>query len=148
MHLEAHVFPSCTALMTLGSPLSLLDGMLEGWVNGWDSWAGVRTDADSILAFLLGCEQDEVCRPDADMLDYLLSLGKISQRDGLLVTWYHAANSQKEMRAALNSKSSCEGGDKPRLERKRWRQSRGGDKATILMSWHYAGIHTFMSYSP
>ncbi|KAM5320831.1 protein FAM151A [Glossophaga mutica] len=50
-----------------------------------------------------GCKQDEVCRPDADMLDYLLSLGQISQRDGLLVTWYHGANSQEEMRAALNS---------------------------------------------
>lgn len=84
------------------------------------------------LAFLLGCEQDAVCRPDADMLDYLLSLGKISQRDGLLVTWYHAANSLKEMRAALNSKSSCEGGYKPRLERKRWRQSRGGIKQQYL----------------
>nr|KAF6443743.1 family with sequence similarity 151 member A [Molossus molossus] len=50
-----------------------------------------------------GCEQDAVCRPGADMLDYLLSLGQISQRDGLLVTWYHAANSQKDMRAALES---------------------------------------------
>lgn len=50
-----------------------------------------------------GCEQDAACRPDADMLDYLLSLGQISQRDSLLVTWYHAANSQKEMWAALNS---------------------------------------------
>uniref|UniRef100_G1PQ21 Protein FAM151A n=1 Tax=Myotis lucifugus TaxID=59463 RepID=G1PQ21_MYOLU len=48
-----------------------------------------------------GCKEDAVCRPDADMLDYLLSLGQISQRDGLLVTWYHAANSQKDMRAAL-----------------------------------------------
>ncbi|EPQ15418.1 Protein FAM151A [Myotis brandtii] len=50
-----------------------------------------------------GCKEDAVCRPDADMLDYLLSLGQISQRDGLLVTWYHAANSQKDMRAALES---------------------------------------------
>ncbi|XP_006977766.4 protein FAM151A [Peromyscus maniculatus bairdii] len=49
-----------------------------------------------------GCEQD-VCRPDADMLDYMLSTGHISHRDGLLVTWYHAANSKKEMEAALNS---------------------------------------------
>ncbi|KAM9106683.1 protein FAM151A [Megaptera novaeangliae] len=52
---------------------------------------------------LPGCEQDAVCRSDADMLDYLLSQGQISQHDGLLVTWYHAANSQKEMRAALSS---------------------------------------------
>ncbi|KAK1340042.1 hypothetical protein QTO34_018606 [Cnephaeus nilssonii] len=50
-----------------------------------------------------GCKQDAVCRPDANMLDYLLSLGQISQKDGLLVTWYHAANSQKDMRAALES---------------------------------------------
>ncbi|XP_020030966.2 protein FAM151A [Castor canadensis] len=50
-----------------------------------------------------GCVQDSVCRPDADMLDYLLSTGQISRRDGLLVTWYHAANSQKEMEAALKS---------------------------------------------
>ncbi|XP_062046068.1 protein FAM151A [Lepus europaeus] len=50
-----------------------------------------------------GCEHDEACRPDADMLDYLLSLGQISRKDGLLVTWYHAANSQEEMGAALKS---------------------------------------------
>ncbi|KAM5160475.1 protein FAM151A [Callospermophilus lateralis] len=49
-----------------------------------------------------GCEQD-VCRPDADMLEYLLSLGQISHLDGLSVTWYHAANSQEEMKAALSS---------------------------------------------
>lgn len=40
------------------------------------------------------------------MLDYMLSTGQISHRDGLLVTWYHAANSKKEMEAALSSKSS------------------------------------------
>uniref|UniRef100_A0A8C2MEA8 Protein FAM151A n=1 Tax=Cricetulus griseus TaxID=10029 RepID=A0A8C2MEA8_CRIGR len=50
-----------------------------------------------------GCEQDAVCRSDADMLDYMLSTGQINHRDGLLVTWYHAANSKKEMEAALNS---------------------------------------------
>lgn len=65
------------------------------------------------------------------MLDYLLSLGQISQRDSLLVTWYHAANSQKEMWAALNSKSSCEGWDGPGWEWKRWRESRGWDKTTL-----------------
>ncbi|KAL2772484.1 protein FAM151A, partial [Daubentonia madagascariensis] len=48
------------------------------------------------------CGQD-ACRPDADMLDYLLSLGQIRHRDGLQVAWYHAANSQEEMGAALNS---------------------------------------------
>lgn len=50
-----------------------------------------------------GYENDAVCRPDADMLDYLQNIGQISHRDGLLVTWYHAANSKKEMEAALNS---------------------------------------------
>ncbi|XP_021055564.1 protein FAM151A [Mus pahari] len=50
-----------------------------------------------------GCENDAVCGPDADMLDYLMSMGQISHRDGLLVTWYHAANSKKAMTAALNS---------------------------------------------
>ncbi|XP_069336110.1 protein FAM151A [Eulemur rufifrons] len=72
--------------------------------------AGIATVA---LVFILGlvpslilqrpgCGQD-ACRPDADMLDYLLTLGQISHRDGLQVTWYHAANSQEEMGAALNS---------------------------------------------
>ncbi|XP_021490963.1 protein FAM151A [Meriones unguiculatus] len=51
----------------------------------------------------LGCEQDAFCRLDADMLEYMLSTGQISHRDGLLVTWYHAANSKKEMEAALSS---------------------------------------------
>ncbi|XP_050659076.1 protein FAM151A isoform X2 [Macaca thibetana thibetana] len=37
------------------------------------------------------------------MLDYLLSLGQISRRDALEVTWYHAANSKEAMTAALNS---------------------------------------------
>uniref|UniRef100_A0A8C6DJ45 Uncharacterized protein n=1 Tax=Moschus moschiferus TaxID=68415 RepID=A0A8C6DJ45_MOSMO len=43
--------------------------------------------------------------PGSNMLDYLLSLGQINQRDGLLVTWYHAANSKEQMKAALSSKS-------------------------------------------
>ncbi|XP_008831215.1 protein FAM151A [Nannospalax galili] len=50
-----------------------------------------------------GCDPEVVCRPDADMLDYMMSTGHISHRDGLLVTWYHAANSKKEMEAALSS---------------------------------------------
>ncbi|XP_048207350.1 protein FAM151A isoform X1 [Perognathus longimembris pacificus] len=49
------------------------------------------------------CEEDAVCSPDADMLDYLASMGLISHRDGLLVTWSHAANSKKKMEAALSS---------------------------------------------
>ncbi|XP_069843223.1 protein FAM151A [Dipodomys merriami] len=61
-----------------------------------------------VLTFTLrgispGCKEDAVCRPDADMLDYLASLGYINRRDGLLVTWFHRANSKKEMEAALSS---------------------------------------------
>ena len=52
---------------------------------------------------LPGYEQDGTCRSDADMLGCLLSLGQITQRDGLLVTSYHAANSKEQMQAALNS---------------------------------------------
>ncbi|XP_006879878.1 PREDICTED: protein FAM151A [Elephantulus edwardii] len=51
------------------------------------------------------CEPEEVCRPDADMLDYLISQGQIKERDGLLVTWYHRANTRAEMEAALNDDS-------------------------------------------
>uniref|UniRef100_A0A4X2KBU1 Protein FAM151A n=1 Tax=Vombatus ursinus TaxID=29139 RepID=A0A4X2KBU1_VOMUR len=40
---------------------------------------------------------------NGDMMDYLLSNGHISHKDGLLVTWYHAANSRSEMEAALSS---------------------------------------------
>uniref|UniRef100_A0A8C5JZ29 Protein FAM151A n=1 Tax=Jaculus jaculus TaxID=51337 RepID=A0A8C5JZ29_JACJA len=54
-----------------------------------------------------GCEQEAFCRPDADMLDYLLSTGQISSKDGLLVGWFHAANSQKEMEAALKSNATA-----------------------------------------
>ncbi|XP_036610231.1 protein FAM151A [Trichosurus vulpecula] len=45
----------------------------------------------------------ESCRPDGDMMDYLISIGRISHRDGLLVTWYHAANHRSEMEEALSS---------------------------------------------
>nr|XP_044995085.1 protein FAM151A [Jaculus jaculus] len=54
-----------------------------------------------------GCEQEAFCRPDADMLNYLLSTGQISSKDGLLVGWFHAANSQKEMEAALKSNATA-----------------------------------------
>ncbi|XP_077005668.1 protein FAM151A [Tamandua tetradactyla] len=50
-----------------------------------------------------GCKQAAACSPEADMLDYLLSLGRISSRDGLLVTWYHAANSRENLEAALQT---------------------------------------------
>lgn len=66
------------------------------------------------MASIPDCEPEAVCRPDADMLDYLQSLGHISQRDGLLVTWYHAANSRKAMEAALKGKSGYQGWDRPR----------------------------------
>lgn len=88
------------------------------------------------FALIAGCEQDAVCRSDADMLDYLLSLGQISQHDGLLVTWYHAANSQKEMRAALSSKSSCQNWGRPGQRWRQWRESRDGAKTALPMRWH------------
>ncbi|XP_004607371.2 protein FAM151A [Sorex araneus] len=50
-----------------------------------------------------GCQ--ETCSPKGDMLDYLKELGHISRKDGLLVTWYHAANSRQEMEEALNSEA-------------------------------------------
>nr|XP_006200587.1 protein FAM151A [Vicugna pacos] len=88
----------------------------KGCLNSQTKWAlvsgasvAVVFTIGMVLCFTLqehtqpGCKQDAVCRPDADMLDYLLSLGQISQRDGLLVNWYHAANSQEDMKAALSS---------------------------------------------
>ncbi|XP_037683069.1 protein FAM151A [Choloepus didactylus] len=50
-----------------------------------------------------GCEQEAACRPDADMLDYLLSMGHISHRDALLVTWCHGVNSREKVEAALRT---------------------------------------------
>lgn len=41
-----------------------------------------------------------------DMLDYLIQSGDISERDGLLATWYHRANGKEEMNKALASKLS------------------------------------------
>ncbi|OCT82764.1 protein FAM151A [Xenopus laevis] len=38
-----------------------------------------------------------------DMLEYLMYQGEIRSKDGLLVSWYHAANSKSEMEEALNS---------------------------------------------
>ncbi|XP_053325233.1 protein FAM151A [Spea bombifrons] len=38
-----------------------------------------------------------------DMLEYMMSQGKISSKDGLLVTWSHGANSKSQMEAALKS---------------------------------------------
>ncbi|KAG3283240.1 hypothetical protein H1C71_033761 [Ictidomys tridecemlineatus] len=78
------------------------------WVLAGSASVALLFTIGMVLGFTLqrgtrsGCEQD-VCRPDADMLEYLLSLGQISHLDGLSVTWYHAANSQKEMKAALSS---------------------------------------------
>ncbi|XP_017359946.1 protein FAM151A [Cebus imitator] len=75
------------------------------WVFAGITCVSVVVIAAIVLAITLrqpGCEL-EACSPDADMLDYLLSLGQISRRDALEVTWYHAANSKKAMAAALNS---------------------------------------------
>ncbi|KAK2107324.1 hypothetical protein P7K49_016838 [Saguinus oedipus] len=75
------------------------------WVFAGITCVSVVVIVTTVLAITLrqpGCEL-EACSPDADMLDYLLSLGQISHRDALEVTWYHAANSKKAMAAALNS---------------------------------------------
>ncbi|XP_074859351.1 protein FAM151A [Carettochelys insculpta] len=40
---------------------------------------------------------------DSDLLDYLLTLGSIARKDGLLVTWSHAANKKSELEDALKS---------------------------------------------
>ncbi|XP_043114690.1 protein FAM151A [Puntigrus tetrazona] len=40
---------------------------------------------------------------DGDMLDFLLQIGEIQEKDGLYATWYHAANNKSEMNKALNS---------------------------------------------
>ncbi|KAG7525673.1 FAM151A isoform X1 protein [Solea senegalensis] len=39
----------------------------------------------------------------ADMLDYLVQSGNISEPDGLLATWFHRANKKEEMNKALAS---------------------------------------------
>ncbi|XP_069794126.1 protein FAM151A isoform X2 [Narcine bancroftii] len=41
--------------------------------------------------------------PGGDLLDYLLQCGIIERKDGLLVTWYHGANSKHQLEQALNS---------------------------------------------
>ncbi|XP_058034565.1 protein FAM151A [Ahaetulla prasina] len=38
-----------------------------------------------------------------NVLDYLLNLKRIDRKDGLLVTWYHAANSKSDMEEALKA---------------------------------------------
>ncbi|XP_048353160.1 protein FAM151A [Sphaerodactylus townsendi] len=38
-----------------------------------------------------------------NVLDYLLNLKRIDQKDGLLVSWHHAANKKSEMEQALKS---------------------------------------------
>ncbi|MEE6495648.1 hypothetical protein FKM82_002103 [Ascaphus truei] len=59
------------------------------------------------LCFTLGQIPNTGPRPPfptgGDMLDYLLSQGKIQSKDGLLVTWYHGANNQSQMKEALES---------------------------------------------
>ncbi|XP_006839871.1 PREDICTED: protein FAM151A [Chrysochloris asiatica] len=77
---------------TLVSIVSVALVLTIGMVLGFTMQQPTRPD----------CKPDAACRPDADMLDYLVSLGQISHRDGLLVTWYHAANSQADMGAALS----------------------------------------------
>lgn len=39
-----------------------------------------------------------------DMLDFLVQTGEISERDGLMATWFHRANNKEDMNTALASK--------------------------------------------
>nr|XP_014349692.1 PREDICTED: protein FAM151A [Latimeria chalumnae] len=48
-------------------------------------------------------DQQPAFHTGGDMLDYLLDQGYITQKDGLLVTWYHSANKKSEMQEALES---------------------------------------------
>ncbi|XP_003793196.1 protein FAM151A [Otolemur garnettii] len=82
----------------------LCSGRRTKWVIAVIATVALVVTVTMVLIFTLpqsGCKQ-EACRPNGDMLDYLISLGQISHRDGLQVTWYHAANSQEELKAALN----------------------------------------------
>lgn len=44
---------------------------------------------------------------NGDMLDFLILSGQINNRDGLLATWFHRANSKDKMNEALSSKLTC-----------------------------------------
>ncbi|KAL4608257.1 protein FAM151A [Arapaima gigas] len=58
------------------------------------------------VAFVVTSQKSDVLEPfptSGDMLDYLIHNGAIQERDGLLVTWYHAANNKSEMDRALKS---------------------------------------------
>ncbi|KAM6217046.1 protein FAM151A [Rhynchocyon petersi] len=91
---------------------------LKGCSNSQKKWA-IASGVSVALVFAIGmalsftlqqhkhagCQPEAACRPDADMLDYLLSQGRINQRDGLLVTWYHRANTLAAMEAALSGDS-------------------------------------------
>ncbi|XP_041064053.1 protein FAM151A isoform X1 [Carcharodon carcharias] len=48
-----------------------------------------------------GFDVDGSFSSGGDLLDYLLQHGMIDRKDGLLVTWHHAANSKSEMEQAL-----------------------------------------------
>ncbi|KAB0345174.1 hypothetical protein FD754_022100 [Muntiacus muntjak] len=61
--------------------------------KGCWKWAIVGS-VSTVLGFAIAM-MDGTCRSDADMLGCLLSLGQITQRDGLLVTLHHAANSKE-----------------------------------------------------
>ncbi|XP_053432921.1 protein FAM151A [Nycticebus coucang] len=83
----------------------LCSGRRTKWVIAGIATVALVFTVTMVLIFTLpqsGCKED-ACRPDGDMLDYLLSLGQISHRDGLQVTWRHAVNSREELKTALNS---------------------------------------------
>ncbi|XP_039175917.1 protein FAM151A isoform X2 [Crotalus tigris] len=60
-------------------------------------WLAVRKQ------FLEDTEPRPSFHSGGDVLDYLLNLKRIDKKDGLLVTWYHAANSKKDMEEALKA---------------------------------------------
>ncbi|XP_028667045.1 protein FAM151A isoform X1 [Erpetoichthys calabaricus] len=63
----------------------------------------------SVTVFLINSHNstDPVPGPsfptNGDLLDYLMDSGNIQEKDGLLVSWYHAANKKMELQKALNS---------------------------------------------
>ncbi|KAL0599653.1 Protein FAM151A [Plecturocebus cupreus] len=83
------------------------------WAFAGITCVSVVVNAVMVLAITLrrsGCEL-EACSCDANLLDYLLSLGQISCQDALEVTWNHASNSKKAMTAALNSNVTVQEAD-------------------------------------
>ncbi|XP_069498225.1 protein FAM151A [Ambystoma mexicanum] len=84
--------------------------------NGLRTAAGVSVFVAVCIAIAVVCvtvgrnpSKDSIRKPsfntDGDLLNFLLSQGKIDKRDGLLVTWYHAANRKSDLDKALKDNS-------------------------------------------